>query len=114
MRIFFANFWPSVSNFQKFFLITRTLHSNSERSEQFWEQNDFLTCSWRLLNLIRIQIGKKHAEKVRKCNRLYTNFNEQKELFFKPLFSSSHKIKPHLTIYLEKMDFGNSDVNYSS
>ena len=29
--------------------ITRTIYSNSERSEDFWLQNAFLTCSWRFL-----------------------------------------------------------------
>ena len=34
----FANSWPSISNFEKFFSITRTIFYNS-RSEQFWKQN---------------------------------------------------------------------------
>ena len=33
----------------KTFEITRTVYSNSERSEQFLKQNAFLTCSWRFL-----------------------------------------------------------------
>ena len=33
----------------KMFEITRTIYSNSERSEQFLKQNAFLTCSWRFL-----------------------------------------------------------------
>ena len=34
---------PSVLNFQ-----TETIYLNSERSEQFWKPNTFLTCFWRL------------------------------------------------------------------
>ena len=33
----------------KFFEMTRTTHSNSERSDQFLKQNAFLTYSWRFL-----------------------------------------------------------------
>ena len=33
----------------KFFEITRTIYSNSERSDQFLETDFFLTCSWRFL-----------------------------------------------------------------
>ena len=31
------------------FEITRTIYSNSKRSEQFLKQNVFLTCSWSFL-----------------------------------------------------------------
>ena len=46
--------------------ITRTIHSNSERSVQFFKQkNAFLPCSWKFLlkkiRIIRIQIGEKKS-----------------------------------------------------
>ena len=49
----------------KIFEITRTIYSNSERSEQFLVTECFLTCSWRFLRsnkirTIRIQIGKNY------------------------------------------------------
>ena len=44
------------------FEITRTIYSNSKRSEQFLKQNVFLTCSWIFLRsrTIIIEIGKKN------------------------------------------------------
>ena len=48
------NFWNlrlKAENLQKFFLITRTIYSNSERSNQFLKQIAFLTCSRRFLRL---------------------------------------------------------------
>ena len=69
-------FWNSrlkADNLQKF-VTTRTICSNSERSEQL--QNAFLTCSWRFLRYDKLEqllftlekiIGiSKHAGKVRK------------------------------------------------
>ena len=42
-------FSPFSLEFQKFFSITRTIFSHSERSEQFLLTECFLTCSWRFL-----------------------------------------------------------------
>ena len=39
----------------KNFEITWTIHSNSERSEQFVKQNAFLTCTWRFLRSNKFQ-----------------------------------------------------------
>ena len=41
----FWNSWPSASNLQNF-EITRTIYSNSERSEQFLVTECFFTCSY--------------------------------------------------------------------
>ena len=37
------------TEFATHFEITKTIYSNSERSDQFLKQNVFLTCSWRFL-----------------------------------------------------------------
>ena len=50
----------------KFFEITRTIYSNSERSEQFLEQKNFLTCYWSLvLNNLRIRTNNWDVENYR-------------------------------------------------
>ena len=64
----------------KIFDITRTIYSNSERSEQFLVTECFLTCSWRFLTSYKLEqlefklekiIGiQKHAGKVGKINLL--------------------------------------------
>ena len=59
------NFWNLRLKAEKI-EISRTIYSNTERSEQFLKQNSFLTCTWRFLRsntyfrTIRIQIGKKY------------------------------------------------------
>ena len=50
----FWNSWPSASNLQTF-EITRTIYSNSERSEQFLVTECFFTCSWRFLRSQKIE-----------------------------------------------------------
>ena len=74
------NFWNSrlKPRICKIFEITRTIYSNSERSEQCLETECFLTCSWRFLISNKLEqfkfklekiIGiKKHAGKFRKRN----------------------------------------------
>ena len=79
-------FWPNVRKncssdreqlLNKVFEITRTIYSNSERSDKFWKQNVFLTCSWRflrsnMLEQLKLKLEKiqKSAGKVRKCLNL--------------------------------------------
>ena len=48
------NFWNS--RICKIFEITRTIYSNSQRSEQFLKQNVFLTCYWMFHELEQIKI----------------------------------------------------------
>ena len=60
----------------KFFEITITIYSNSERSEQFLLTNAFLSCCWRFLRSNELEklefklekiIGIEICRKVRKC-----------------------------------------------
>ena len=64
-------------SFCKIFETTRKIHSNSKKGQNnFWQQNAFLTCSWRFLicnkleqlefKLEKITVIQKHAGKVRK------------------------------------------------
>jgi hypothetical protein len=39
----------------KFFEITRTIYSNSERSDTFLKQHTFLTCYWRFLRSNKLE-----------------------------------------------------------
>ena len=58
----------------KTFVITRTIFSNSKRSEQFLKQNAFLTCSWRFL----------------RSNRLCRTTTIVRQLIFQRLFSQKN------------------------
>ena len=59
----------------KIFEITRTIHSNSERLEQFLKQNAFLTHSWRFLRsnyLEQLEFkSEKNSWDVEKCRIFY-------------------------------------------
>ena len=76
----FANSRPSVLNFLKFFSITRTIYSNSERSEEFLV-TEYFSCSLRFLIYNKLEqlefkleknIGiQKHAGKVRKNTHFF-------------------------------------------
>ena len=52
--------------FAKNFEITRTIYSNSERSEQFLV-TEYLTCSWRFLISLRFRNMQEKLEKL--CNK---------------------------------------------
>ena len=62
------NFWPSIC---KIFEITRKIYSNSERSEQFLKQNDFLTYFWRFFRSNTLEQIEFKLEKCRKSLKIW-------------------------------------------
>ena len=79
---------PSVLNFQ-----TETIYLNSERSEQFWKPNTFLTCFWRLHTTDIPHIGTMRIPIITK------NWDAQKQL--KKIFKSSGKLKNNIFVLLK-------------
>jgi len=43
---------------------TRTIYSNRKGQDNFWQQNAFLTCSWRFLRSKKLEQLKSKLEKI--------------------------------------------------
>ena len=102
----FENYWPSASNFKSFSQSLEQFFQPVKGQNNFWQQNAFLTCSWRLLISKKIEqsqfkfekiIGiEKHAGKVRKFSDHITIFFGNFCHFWRFLFAYCQKNPPDL------------------